>query len=35
MVLINIDIRVKDKAIMVKEPLNQTTDKVEIQIENV
>ena len=35
MVLINIDFRVKDKAIMVKEPLNQTTDKVEIQIEDV
>ena len=35
MVPINIDFRVKDKAIMVKESLNQTTDKVEIQIENV
>ena len=35
MVLINIDFRVKDKATMVKEPLNQTTDKVEIQIEDV
>ena len=34
-VLINIDFRVKDKAIMVKEPLNQTRDKVEIRIENV
>ena len=35
MILINIDFKVKDKAIMVKEPLNQTRDKVEIQIENV
>ena len=35
MILINIDSKVKDKAIMVKEPLNQTRDKEEIQIENV
>ena len=35
MILINIDFKVKDKAMMVKEPLNQTRDKVEIQIENV
>ena len=35
MILINIDSKARDKAVMVKEQLSQTRDKVEIQIENV